>query len=154
MKDSVEEKIEICSTALIKWVLGDRNPERKHNKDIEKLFTSQVLLKKLDAFGIDIFLPDALLVILYVCVEGNPGQVQIVLKELLNDIKKRKGPIPAGYIITADDFSLCFMRHFPIMEIPEVNKKFEKLWDEQKYWQGEYRANRCDTVEWWKEVME
>lgn len=148
------EKLVICSKALVKWFMDDKNPTREHNKDIADLFTSQILLKKLDAYGINIFLPDMLLFILYVCTDGNPGQVQILLKELLKSIKSRKGPIPNGYRITSDDFGFCFTTTFPIMEIKEVNEKYEKLWDEQKYWKGDYRANKCDTIEWWKEVME
>lgn len=85
----------------------------------------------------------------------NPGQSQIILKDLLLSIKSKKGPIPSGYVITSNDFSLAFPFSFPIMEIPEVNKKYEKLWDKQKRKKENplESDNLCDTVDWWKEVM-
>lgn len=154
---TVEEKKDLCSRALIGWVLSEQDGKdyTVHDEDIKKLFTSQVILKKFEVFGIRIVLPDPLLLILYLCVEGNPGQYQIILKDLLNSIKQRKGPIPTDYIITADDFSMCFMTNFPIIDIPSINDKYRKLWDGQKFLDMStgHTANACDTIEWWKEVM-
>lgn len=130
----------------------------EHDDDVMNIFTSRVIAKKFDVFGIDIVLPDPLLLILNICVENNPGQFQIVLKDLLNHIKKRKGPIPKGYVITSEDFSFCFMTDFPIIAIPKINDKYLKLWDGQKYVdmkdKNRNRYNACDTPKWWKEVME
>ena len=155
---TLEEKKEMCSKALIAWTMTEQEGKDMsiHDKEVENMFTSQMILKKFNVFGIDIILPDLLLLILAICVDGNPGQFQIILKDLLNNIKKRTGPIQAGYIITAWDFSLCFMNDFPIIDIPHINDKYRKLWDEQKKpktqpWETD---NLCDTVEWWKEVME
>ena len=156
---TVEEKKDLCSRVLISWVLSEQDGKdyTVHDEDINKLFTSQVILKKFEVFGIRIVLPDPLLLILYLCVEANPGQFQIVLKDLLNNIKKRKGPIPTDYVVTADDFSMCFMADFPITEIKQINDKYQKLWDGQKKpgkhqpWESD---NLCDTPEWWKEVMQ
>ena len=148
---TLKEKKELCSNAFISWMVVEKHDRNMaiHDKDIEELFTSKIILKKFEAFGINIVLPDMLLLILNICVNGNPGQFQLVLKDLLNDIKKRKGPIPSGYIITSMDFSFCFMTEFPIIEISHINDKYEKLWDTQK----QKDLNLYDTVEWWKEVM-
>ena len=155
---SLQETKELCSKVFIKWMLDERSDNydaRKRDDDIGDLFTSKVLLKKFDAFGIDIVIPDPLLLILFMCVEGNPGQVQIVLKDLLNHIKKVRGPIPAGYVITSIDFAFCFKDNYPIIAIPEINEKYYKLWDAQKKHDHELLEsdNLCDTPEWWKEVM-
>lgn len=154
---TLEEKKELCSRALISWVLAEKDGHdyTVHDEEIAKLFTSHMILKKFEVFGIDIILPDPLLLILYLCVEANPGQFQIVLKDLFNSIKNRKGLIPKNYIVTSDDFSMCFMSDFPIIEIPHIYDKYEKLWDAQKIVTDEYRrGNACDTVQWWMEVMQ
>ena len=155
---TIEEKKELCTKAFINWFLQERENHdlKNHDKEVAELFTSQVLLKKFDAFGIDIVLPDMLLMILHICTNNNPGQVQIILKDLLNNIKERKGSIKPGYVITSNDFSLCFAWNFPIIEIPEINTKYESLWMGQKIETDKplMSDNLCDTVDWWKEVME
>ena len=93
--------------------------------------------------------------LLSLCTNENPGQSQVILKDLLSDIKSKKGSIPEGYVITTDDFVNCFPFSFPIMENPTINKKYHELWDKQKT-QTRRRGesdNLCDTIEWWKEVM-
>lgn len=150
------EKIDLCSKLFIHWSIKAREDEdmTKHDEEVAEIFTSKIILKKFEVFGINIVLPDDLLLILYLCVEGNPGQFQIVLKELLKNIAEKNGPIPAGYVITPDDFVRAFPLHFPVMSIPEINKKYEALWEDQKYETPlGIRNNRCDTVEWWQEVM-
>jgi len=153
----LEEKKAMCSKALIGWLMEDQEGKDMsvHDKEIANIFTSRMIAKKFEVFGIDIVLPDMLLLILAICTDGNPGQFQIILKDLLNSIKKRQGPIPAGYVITPLDFSLCFMNDFPIIDIPSMNKKYETLWDGQKKEKHkEFESdNLCDTPEWWKEVM-
>lgn len=155
---TLEEKKEMCSKALIAWTMTEQEGKDMsiHDKEVENMFTSQMILKKFNVFGIDIVLPDLLLLILAICVDGNPGQFQIILKDLLNNIKKRTGPIQAGYTITVWDFSLCFMNDFPIIDIPHINDKYRKLWDGQKKQKAQpwETDNLCDTPEWWKEVME
>lgn len=155
---TLEEKKEMCSKALIAWTMIEQEGKDMsiHDKEVENMFTSQMILKKFNVFGIDIILPDLLLLILAICVDGNPGQFQIILKDLLNNIKKRTGPIQAGYTITTWDFSLCFMNDFPIIDIPHINDKYRKLWDGQKKQKAQpwETDNLCDTPEWWKEVME
>ena len=157
---TIEEKKDLCTKALITWFMQEQENHdfKNHDKEIAELFTSQVLLKKFDVFGIDIVLPDMLLMILHICTNNNPGQIQIILKDLLNSIKKRKGSIKPGYVITSNDFSLCFAWNFPIIEISEINIKYESLWMGQKIERDKNNPmisdNLCDTVDWWKEVME
>ena len=155
---TLEEKKEFCCKLLFSWMSleNDNKDMKEHKDDIADLFTSKMILKKFEVFNIDIVLPDPLLVMLYVCTEGNPGQFQIVLKDLLNHIKKRQGLIPKGYVITCMDFCLCFPMNYPITEIPEINDKYNKLWDEQKVKNNDSLSsdNLCDTIKWWKEVME
>lgn len=154
----IQEKKDLCSRVLITWMIMEEQNEDMavHKDEISEIFTANILLKKFSAFGIDIVLPDYLLLILDLCVNGNPGQVQVVLKDLLNHIKNNIGPIPAGYVITSTDFAYCFMNDFPIMEIPKINEKYHKLWDAQKKERTKSLEsdNLCDTVEWWKEVTE
>jgi len=149
---SIEEKKELCSKALMMWFIEEDKGKdmREHNPEVADMFISKVLLKKFEVFEIDIVLPDMLLLILDLCVEGNPGQVQIVLKDLLESIVKRNGKIPKGYIIKSEDVGFAFPMDFPILAIPELNKKYEQKWDAQK----SGGRNLCDTPEWWLEVME
>jgi hypothetical protein len=155
----LKEKLEVCSKALISWMMMEKqdnyNPG-EHSNDIDEIFIAKMLFKKFKAFNIDIILPDMLLIILYTCTENNPGQTQIILKYLLEDIKDKKGPIKPGYAITSDDFASCFMTNFPIMEIPAVSVKYLEMWDAQKRKTTNIfeSDNLCDTPEWWKEVME
>lgn len=153
---AIEEKKDICSKALITWTILEREQKNIDDEDIKELFTSQVILKKFKIFGIDIVLHDMLLLILNVCVDSNPGQFQIILKDLLNNIKERKGPIPAGYSVTVEDFLMCFPMSFPIVDIPEIYEKYEKLWDKQKIkTDSPFKTNNlCDTPDWWREVMQ
>ena len=154
----IKEKQELCLQILFSWIEMERSKKDMniHDKEWEDLFTSRMILKKFEVFGIDIILPDMLLLILNICVNNNPGQFQVVLKDLLCDIKSRKGPIPKRYVITANDFTMCFPFEFPIIESPVVNEKYEKLWDAQKNLNAGVleNDNLCDTPEWWKEVME
>lgn len=155
---TLEEKKEWCSKGFISWFFMEKDNRdfTVRDPEVSEVFIVKVIDKKFKVFGIDIVLPDPLMIILDLCVNGNPGQVQIVIKDLLNSIKKRKGPIPAGYVVTSDDFSHCFMTEFPIMEIPKVNAKYESLWIGQKIEsETDKRSyNLCDTAEWWKEIME
>ena len=58
--------------------------------------------------------------------------------------------------MTTNDVRLYFIRDFPIVEVPEINAKYESLWMGQKIENDDSFGsdNLCDTIEWWKEVME
>ena len=159
---TIEEKRIMCSQAFITWASEEYNNKDMslHDENFKDIFTSKMILDKFNKFGINIVLPDMLLFIFYICTEGNPGQFQVILKDLLNNIKQRRGPIQSGYVITTIDFCMCFMTNFPITDIESINDKYLKLWDAQKK-PDEFDScnsfksdNLCDTVEWWKEVME
>ena len=151
----IQETIELCSRVFIAWTMRDSNNPVEHNmKLLGELFTPRVLLKKFEAFDIDIGLPDDLLCLIAVCCNENPGQAQLILKELLISIRHRKGLIPKGYIITPEDFGFAFPLSFPIMADEKINKEYYKKWDAQKYNKDGHLLNACDTIGWWKEVME
>ena len=158
---SISETVEYCCKVLMMWAMDEiDNPSMEYNERdkefIENSFISKVLLKKFEVFDIKIHLPAPLLIILSLCTNENPGQVQIILKKLLLDIKERKGAIPEGYVITSEDFGLCFQESFPITSIPIISEAYEVLWSEQKRTPKHplESDNLCDTIEWWKEVME
>ena len=150
----IQEITELCSRVFIAWTMRDSNPVEHNMKLLGELFTPRVLLKKFEAFDIDIGLPDDLLCLIAVCCNENPGQAQLILKELLISIRHRKGPIPKGYIITSEDFGFAFPLSFPIMADEKINKEYYKKWDAQKYNKDGHLLNSCDTIDWWKEVME
>ena len=150
----IQETTELCSRIFIAWTMRNSNPVKHNMKLLGELFTPRVLLKKFEAFDIDIGLPDDLLCLIAVCCNENPGQAQLILKELLISIRHRKGPISKGYIITSEDFGFAFPLSFPIMADEKINKEYYKKWDAQKYNKDGHLLNSCDTIGWWKEVME
>ena len=157
----MEETKELCSKVFMSWFLEEMKDSKMEYKEedkefLEGSFITKILLKKFKVFDIKIHLPLPLLALLSLCTNENPGQSQIILKDLLNSIKSHRGPIPEGYVITSDDFAHCFPFSFPITSDPAINKKYLELWDGQKKEQHHPMEsdNKCDTVEWWKEVME
>ena len=155
IRKEIEEVKNLCSRIFISWGLDKDYDPAKHNMEIlDDMFTPRVLLKKFEVFDIDIVLPDKLLILIAVCCNENPGQAQLILKELLISIRHRKGLIPKGYIITPEDFGFAFPLSFPIMADEKINKEYYKKWDAQKYNKDGHLLNACDTIGWWKEVME
>ena len=146
MNNDVEKMNNLCSKVYLVWLMGGKEIEVP-----DELFTPKIIKKKFEVFNIDIKLPSYLLVILDICSESNPGLVQVILMDLLEDIKNRKGPIPKGYEVSPDDFSYAFPMKFPIITDKEIyNKYLEKFDREVKTPNG----NLCDTPEWWLKVME
>ena len=159
----IQEIKDYCTRVFVMWIFDEQeNPnmdyQDKDKEFLEESFITKMLLKKFEVFDIKIHLPVHLLMILSLCTNENPGQVQIILKQLLLSIKKRKGPISENYVITTDDFGMCFQDSFPIMAIPAISESYMLLWDQQKKPRDDSKPwdsdNLCDTVEWWKEVME
>ena len=154
----MSKDIKLCIHIFIAWLIHEEDNKDMtiYDEELNNTFIFQMIRKKFDIFGINIVLPDELLAIITTCTNSNPGQSQILLKYLLDNIKKRKGPIPKGYVVKADDFALTFETRFPILhEFDDLNKKFQKLWDAQKKENVlPFGDNRCDTPEWWLEVME
>ena len=139
--------------------LERKDPTMKDDKNDEKLvndlFIANVIRKKFNNFGIKIHVPVPLLSIISSCSRDNPGISQVILKELLLDIKSKKGPIPEGYVITTKDFKDCYGRTFPSIKIQDNHKKYSELWYKQKkVTKTPFETdNLCDTPEWWLEVM-
>lgn len=160
MLKNIEEVNKLCAEVFLSWCFEEETNPKMEYKDkdkefLEESFIAKVLLKKFETFNIKIHLPVHLLMLLSLCAKENPGQTQIILKDLLLDIKSKKGPIFEGYVISSNDFANCFEK-FPVMEIPEINDKYHKLWDDQKYvdMATGLECNACDIIEWWKEVMQ
>lgn len=156
---SKSKDLDLCSMLFINWLSNEKAGKDMtlYDEELNNTFIFQMIRKKFDVFGIKIVLPDELLAIITICTNSNPGQSQILLKYLLDNIKSRIGAIPEGYVVTADDFTHAFTMRFPILhEFDDLNEKFRKLWDGQKKekkkeWESD---NKCDTPEWWLEVME
>lgn len=158
MDEKIKQAEKLCTEIFLIWGFASLNDKdfSQHNEELLKeMFTPRILLKKLEAFGINIVVPDDCLTLIAVCCNENPGQAQLLLKDILLSIKKRKGPIPDGYTITSEDFAYAFPTSFPIMSMPEVEHKFNERWKEQKSStpDGRYEVNLCDTQKYWKEVM-
>lgn len=156
----LEETLEMCGKVLIAWQLryntqGDYASNYEHDPEIANMFLTKMINKKFDAFDVDIVLPDDLIVLLAVAVNGNPGQFQIVLKDILNAAVKRTGKkLPRKYVVTPQDFTGACPTAFPIMLIPSVNDKYHKMYDAQKSIGVFGTNNKMDTPDWWLEVTD
>jgi hypothetical protein len=157
-KTTAQKYVDSCGYAFISWIANEKENKDMtiHDEEFSNDFIFQMFEKKFKMFGVNIVLPDELIAIICMCTNSNPGQSQIILKYLLDNIKNRKGPISKGYIITTDDFVNAFSSRFPILhQYEDLNEKFQKLWDEQKMPRvTSWSDNKCDTPEWWLEVME
>ena len=173
---NTKEQTELCSNALVNLFFEEKfgQKESYHDPEITNLFPVNIVLQKLERCGIDVFIPDMILMVFDICCLGNPGIIQLMTKELLMDIKSNQGgSIPKGYIVTAEDFINLHGDAFPIIaeenlatdisgatdEKPVIdstyNQKYHKLWLEQKREQENpfESDNLCDTTEWWQEVL-
>ena len=117
-----------------------------------------IFLLKFPSYGLKVNTPDWLIYLLDICTGGQPGFVQMIYKELLDFINKSKFDnkgIEENYTITTEDFSNCFAVEFPILINPILYKRYEEMWDNQKIKEKTFPAsdNRCDTAEYWLEVM-
>ena len=134
---------EILSRMLIYWSL---NREVKYDPEFEKeCFIARVLRRKLEAFNIDLKVPDPLCGIIMICTGSNPGVSQLMLKEIMTCNKKYSGEL------TPLDFSRTYPTSFPLMSKRKWEEHFEKEWDAQKDENGD---NLCDTPDWWKNPEE
>lgn len=150
----------LCAQAFIVWdMLGTQHDEEMHKMVMENSFTAKILTKKFEAFDIGITLPDELLMILGTCSGENPGLVQVILMDLLQSIKDKKGaPIPRGYEITPHDVVNAFPFEWPILEDPEIYNRYVSKYDatikDKATDKNGNKINACDTKEFWLQVME
>ena len=155
---NTKEQMELCGNALISLLIEERNDSdmTKHDPEITGLFPICIVLDKLEKTGIDVVIPDMILIILDICCLGNPGVIQLMTKELLMDIKANQGgSIPKGYVVTGEDFASLHGDAYPILALPENEEKYRKLWDAQKRDRAKTfdSDNQCDTPEWWQEIL-
>lgn len=158
--EEVKEIEDLCAMVFIKWYkVGARRDEEMHNIIMENSFTAKILTKKFETFDIGIELPDELLLILGTCSGENPGLVQVILMDLLQSIKDKKGsPIPRGYEITPSDVVGAFPLRWPILEDPEIYNEYISKYDatikDKATDSNGNKINACDTKEFWLQVME
>jgi hypothetical protein len=92
------------------------------------------------------------------CFHGNPGMSQVIMKEFLNSIEKRKpGQLQKGnYKFTSEDFGFAFPGSFPYLGDEKIAEKYLEKWDAQKDRTRShgFTDNLCDTKEWWAEIFE
>lgn len=157
--EEVKEIEDLCAMVFIKWHIGAQHDEKTHDMIMKNSFTAKILTKKFEAFDIGINLPDELLLILGTCSGENPGLVQVILMDLLQSIKDKKGsPIPRGYEITPSDVAGAFPLRWPILKDPEIYNEYVSKYDatikDKATDSNGNKINACDTKEFWLQVME
>lgn len=136
----------MISQAFLMWGMSENEGKEICGGEYQKqAFIPQVLLKKFEAFEINIVMPEGFLMIIDMCTMGNPGISQLLVKEVIENIPDLK----PGHKITLEDFARVHSMSFPMLSDPKNMKKYEELWDAQKSPHG----NRVDTQEYWLEVF-
>ena len=133
---SSKEMLDEAGKLFMMWSTMSMSCTNKYDeliKDVEELrkesFICQIIDKKFEVFHIDIKLPTMLLLLIETCANGNPGQSQMILSEVMQHCS----PIKQGYEITPMDFAMAFPSKFPIVSLySDINERLEKRWREQK----------------------
>ena len=156
-KIEMKQTVQICMQIFAKWCQLEQagRDMTKYDEGIAEEFIPQVLRCRLQAAEVDIVLPDYLMLLIMVCTDGNPAQSLMILSDLLENIHGRIGKIPAGYVITAEDFSYAFSI-WPIMEMKSVSDQYSQKWQKQKRkpmfaWETD---NSMDMAGWWRKFVE
>lgn len=153
---NLNEQTEMCAMALAHLIYDEINDsvEQKNSDEVAEMFPISIVLSKLEKCEIDVVIPDMIMLVFDICSSGNPGVIQLMIKELLLSIKASYGEIPKGYIVTSKDF-IDVHQTFPSLDIPENEEKYRLMWDSQKKErETNFESdNQCDTVEWWREVL-
>ena len=154
--EKMEEKKIVESTTggiirilLMSW-LNNMNNESKLSKDkiLESSFLAKVLVKKIEAMGLDVIVPNELLSIIILCSE-TPAEVQMIFTDILDGVLEANkiDKLPKEYKITPFDFIYTYPDKFPITCLyPDVKEKYNKKWDDQKI----NGMNSYDTYEFWE----
>lgn len=150
-KEEKDESIEVLGLMFIAWSLGQMPEGYECNE-----FIAGVLRKRLEVFGVDVNFSDILVDIIALQAGGNPGVSQLILKEILttaaNKFKIKK--VPKGYTIDPMDYAFTYQKFF-VLDFEDYDdekvKEYHNKWDAQKKLDG---TNRCDTAEYWQEVVE
>lgn len=129
---------------------------RDHMEDIKHTTVYAAVHSKMNMAGMDIIIPDALILLFLTLTRGNPGQSLMLLKEILDNIVKRSGhKIRPGYLIAPMDASITWGDRWPFTYIPEIDEKYHKMWLAQKRpREGLNSDNQCDSPQFWREVYE
>lgn len=162
MNEEQKKVEEICEKAFIILSQEEFNKDVKaKSPEVVNAFPISIVEQKLDAVGIKVIIPDLIYLILATCCNSNPGSIQVMVKELLMQVKENnEGKIPEGYVVTALDFAITHPMSFPYFHIPSIEKKYHQLWTEQKQplrnntLSSFSSDNKCDTAEWWLEIIE
>lgn len=130
------------------------DPGDSLNTTIESNFIVQVLLYKLDKMKIDVIFPFEALCILALCAE-KPSFIQIMAKEVLTTAMNRNnGSLPHGYVIRSDDIILTWNGKYPVVDDNQkAYEEYENKWRQQKTSDLTYTDNKCDTYNWWHEII-
>jgi len=140
---------------FVRWSIASSkagyNPKDDNFKEINDDFLIKVLTKKLEWGGVNVVLPDYMLVLLASCAE-TPAQIQMFMVDILDVVlNNNDGKIPVGYIIKPTDFAEAFPEAFPSPHLyPAVARKYDAKWDEQKIKNRTSGTdNSYDTLEFW-----
>ena len=123
----------------------DKNQIRfKYDEDPP--FIYRILVKKLEAYDIDIKLPIEVTLLIDLCILSNPGLSQIVLKDIL----MRSDNVCTGYIVNSDDISYLDKILKENVTDEGLTEYYRQYWYDHKI----NGMNGCDTKEWWLEVFD
>lgn len=144
-----QEDRELVSKLLIMWIIAEQRGQEEDYPYIKEVhdedFICKVLSKRMEAFDLQIIVPDYLSSILSMCTEQNPGKSLYLLYEILKETEIKSLP----YTVQSLDFSRIYPMSFPFME-GEFDKEYHKKWMSQKY---DNDKNKIDTPRFWKEAI-
>lgn len=152
----IEETIDMCTRLLvIRKVKEGLQSYQDADKDIQLAIKDdqicEIISKRLEVFKIDVIIPAEFLLIISICSNGTPGIALMMTRELLTNIR----PLHHGQTITSDQFVSVFPDTFPTVLIPEVYRKYDGMWDNQKRCPDKvnHTDNMIDTASYWQEVF-
>lgn len=147
-------------SSMDKDALNKINEELGGKENISTIKFFSIVQYKLDAVNVKIKINNILKTIFCLCSGGNPGFLQIIVKEFLIKLKKLYN-LEEEREISPLDFAYVYPNEFPI--VSNNVKEWEKKWDEQKitrdkaiYILGKDEIppdNKVDTVEYWTELI-
>ena len=83
-------KLGILKQVQLTWMMNAMfNPEACIERDPEireASFICKIFDKRMEAFGIDLVIPDYLVILIDLCTNANPGQSLMILSEILENI--------------------------------------------------------------------
>lgn len=162
---------EAVSKMFILWSIyfmsGNKDQIDEMNKKFEDdgndhplAFFNVIVQTKLNIAGVKIKFNNISKIIFHLCSGGNPGFLQIIVKEFLMKLKELYN-LEEEREISPLDFAYVYPNEFPI--VSNNVKEWEKKWGEQKitrdkaiYILGKDEIppdNKVDTVEYWKELI-